>query len=144
MNQIGHRLLQWQQVIGAQEYMALERQDAIDRYLHSAAARALADKMAHDSAVRTEHHEPDPNDPWHGERHVFRYSVGVVDRTDAEAFAKQLDGARAEGLREAAKMAFAAAVRYHKLRSDGPCGYVIASALEDLSRALEVAAVEPK
>jgi hypothetical protein len=132
------RLLQWTQQIDWQRWDQIKRLDGVDKYLGGEARRALADSLVRDAAIRRVITEPDPQsfDGSMGAR--VTWSLGVADKADTATLARQIEAARAEGMRQGAELVREAAARYDG--RDGGCAGVIASSLYDAARVLEATA----
>lgn len=134
----GIKLLQWRQMIDAREYEAMKRFGGVDRFSGRQAADALAEMILRDAAVQRRQEVTDPDSPWGADRLVISWAVGIADRSVAGSLKRQLDQARAAGMRDAAALARDGAAR--AAEQSGMCAGVIASAMDGLARKIEALA----
>lgn len=123
----GMQILDVSVAVDAAEEALYKNEPGFFDSIRSRACRALASKIIQDASL----HRRVGLDATL--RHVqHRWTIGVqTNLSEIESRLSDMEKARAEGRAEAAKIVYAAAARYRNSHSDGPCKWVIASALED-------------
>lgn len=136
---MGIELLTIEKLVPNHEQKAYQDQPSFMDHVRSGAARALAEKIARDASL---YRRIDPTEqelrenPFAPVRH--RWLIGVERKmSEIEAREAQMEDARRKGMREAASLVRELAAAYENPRVDGPCKWVLNSALREAAAAID-------